>query len=496
MQLRIVQASVLAAVMFAASLLVPQPPVLADTPASTGTVPPAQSGGSTTPATPQFPPPPAPPAAPAVRVGLDHSLTTLSLSADGGLYVVVQGAVVAQSQPGQTLNITQVADKLQIDGLPAPVAGPVRFVPVPPKDPAVPNYLAYKKRTYRGEAEILIAPKDQKLSVVNVVNLEDYLQGVVPREMGYAWPQEALKAQAVAARNYALTHLGKWSEYGYDLSSTTLDQDYGGVPAETPATNNAVRATAGKVLTFQGKLASTYFFSSSGGHTENSEIIWGGFLGYLRGVPDFDNVPANRYYSWRYSFDLPRFLQLVKAYKGQDVGNLTGVSPTGAMGVSGRPSAWLVAGSAKSVTLRAEELRDMLDLPSSAKQITVQITTVPQTPAPGPASVSVMGADRRVIERPLAGASVMGANQAAATVSAAQVTVVGASRTPVAIQTAATAVQAAQAAQQTGSVEVIGGGFGHAVGLSQFGSYTLAILGRTYDQILTYYYTGTKVETR
>jgi stage II sporulation protein D len=107
------------------------------------------------------------------------------------------------------------------------------------------------------------------VSVVNAVSLEDYLQGVVPAESPSSWPAAALQAQAIAARTYAITTARGGEDF--DQYADTRSQVYGGVAVETPATNQAVAATRGQVVTYQGQPVTTYFFSTSGGKTENVE---------------------------------------------------------------------------------------------------------------------------------------------------------------------------------------------------------------------------------
>ena len=123
------------------------------------------------------------------------------------------------------------------------------------------------------------------LSVINAVPIKDYLRGVVPCEVSSRWPAEALKAQAVASRSYAATHLG--SGGAFDLYSDTRSQVYGGADVETAATNAAVAATRGVVPTYAGKPIVAFYFSTSGGYTENIENVWGTApVPYLKGVPD------------------------------------------------------------------------------------------------------------------------------------------------------------------------------------------------------------------
>jgi stage II sporulation protein D len=124
--------------------------------------------------------------------------------------------------------------------------------------------LALDGRGYRGE--LLLYRDSAGLQVVNELPLERYLRGVVPWEMPHDWASAALRAQAVAARSYALATLDPGGRY--DLVGDARDQMYGGIRAETSATNLAVGATAGKVLTWRGRIALTYYSSTSGGRTE------------------------------------------------------------------------------------------------------------------------------------------------------------------------------------------------------------------------------------
>ena len=111
-----------------------------------------------------------------------------------------------------------------------------------------------------------------KLRAINMVGLEQYLYGVVPSEMPYTWAPEALKAQAIAARSYALATRRTGA---FDLYPDTRSQVYLGIEHEKPSTNAAVNATAGQVVLYDGQVAKTYFFSSSGGRTASAEDVWG-----------------------------------------------------------------------------------------------------------------------------------------------------------------------------------------------------------------------------
>ena len=149
-----------------------------------------------------------------------------------------------------------------------------------------PNVFVKGKGTYHGSLEV--RSSSNGLDAINVVELEDYVRGVVAKESPASWPIEALKAQAVAARSYAIatpSHRG-----AYDLFDDTRSQVYGGSAPRPPKSDQAVSATAGQVVIYGGRVAQTFFFSTSGGHAETNEFSSLGFgqpaIPYLRGVDD------------------------------------------------------------------------------------------------------------------------------------------------------------------------------------------------------------------
>ena len=167
---------------------------------------------------------------------------------------------------------------------------------------------------------------------VNAIGLDDYVQGVIAAEMPSTWSSQALDAQAIAARTYAITTDVAGSFY--NLYPDTRSQMYGGVAAETPATDAAVAATSGQIVTYEGAPAVTYFFASSGGYTENVEDAWPGATAdpWLRGVPDpYDNAGGDPYHHWTRQLSLAAAAKdLGKLVKGGLVGikvTKTGASP-------------------------------------------------------------------------------------------------------------------------------------------------------------------------
>lgn len=162
---------------------------------------------------------------------------------------------------------------------------------------------AYNDGTYRDE--IVYRPgASGGVTAVNHIELEKYLRGVVPNESPASWPIEALKAQAVAARSYALG-TGARSPV-YDHLDTAASQVYFGRGSENPNTDRAVASTRGQVLRHDGRIITAFFHSTSGGHTEDNENIWGGTpLPYIRGVKDpWDKYSP--YHRWRLTYTSSR----------------------------------------------------------------------------------------------------------------------------------------------------------------------------------------------
>ncbi len=149
------------------------------------------------------------------------------------------------------------------------------------------GFISVKRKWYRGHFQLINS--GDGLTVVNDIPLELYLQGVVPSEMPPSWEHDAHKAQAIAARSYALANMGKRAKNGYDLKDTPEDQAYGGASAETPQTNDAVSETAGLVLIYDGKIIPAYYSASAGGHTKSASQVWTKDLAFIKAVPSFDD---------------------------------------------------------------------------------------------------------------------------------------------------------------------------------------------------------------
>jgi stage II sporulation protein D len=212
--------------------------------------------------------------------------------------------------------------------------------------------------TYRGK----LAGRNVGGSIfaINKVGIEGYVQGVIPNEVPSSWPKHALRAQAVAARSYALAT--RLDGDGYDLYDDTRSQVYGGRSSETAATNKASDATAREVIKDSGEVATAFFFSTSGGRTENSEF---GFAGgsprpYLKSVKDpFDD--ASPLHSWRVRFSNS---EMESKLSGLFSGNLKRIRVK-KTGVSPRIVKARVVGSSGSSTVTGDTLRFRLGLRST-----------------------------------------------------------------------------------------------------------------------------------
>lgn len=153
--------------------------------------------------------------------------------------------------------------------------------------PELDGFVSVKRKWYRGHFQLVNTGAG--LTVINDIPIELYLQGVVPSEMPPSWEHDAHKAQAIAARSYAIANLGKRAKDGYDLKDTPEDQAYGGATAETPQTNDAVAETRGLVLIHDGKIIPAYYSASAGGHTKDASQVWTKDLAFIKAVPSFDD---------------------------------------------------------------------------------------------------------------------------------------------------------------------------------------------------------------
>jgi stage II sporulation protein D len=225
------------------------------------------------------------------------------------------------------------------------------------------------KHRYRGSIQIDVVAG--KLRAINMVGLEQYLYGVVPSEMPFTWLPEALKAQAVVARSYALATRRTGA---FDLYPDTRSQVYLGIEHEKPSTNAAVNATAGQVVLYEGAVAKTFFFSSSGGRTASAEDVWGEPVPYLVSVTDpYDSISPH--HDWGPLVFTGAKLAKVLKMKGQRVVDL---QPE--LNSSGRVKVLNVVGTKSTVAVPGADVRRRLGVRSTWFSIGVLSLAPPPQP--------------------------------------------------------------------------------------------------------------------
>ncbi len=310
---------------------------------------------------------------------------------------------------------------------------------------------------YRGVAEVMRNAAGT-LAGINEVPMEEYLYGVVPRELGPTqYPEaEAQKAQAVAARTYAHSSLGKHWNNGYDVLSTVQDQVYGGASAEHSVSTAAVNATAGIVATSGGSLISALFYATSGGKTANVQDVFSSSVPYLATVwdaPAGQELPSvsalltdlktptwtgayggfHSLHRWSYSWTMAQMSCVVGDFANQNVGNVTQINVLSRSSTSGRVTQIQFVTSAGTFTETGTAIRSAMPYINTSGIPTLLPSTL------------------FVIE-------------------------------PVMTSGVLTGYRA------------YGGGNGHGAGMAQTGAVGMARAGATYQQILQKYYTGVTLQ--
>jgi stage II sporulation protein D len=280
---------------------------------------------------------------------------------------------------GQELNLPagplHLPASLQVEG--RTLVSPVMFSPG--KSPVEAG-----KRTYRGG--LLVVSNGKRLQVVNVVDLESYLLGVVGAEVPPTWPEAALEAQAVAARSYALAKLQTVvTSSPFSLYSDSRSQMYGGIVSEQPATTKAVQATAGKVVLYHGKVATTYFSSSSGGETAVGVDRKGRPLPYLAPVRDpYDTLSP--YHDWG-----PVLVSANAAGKALGLNApLLELQPT----TRGHVTTATAVATSGTVTLTGDQVQSDLGLRSTWFELAWLSLTPPSGPVPDGGALTLSGTVR------------------------------------------------------------------------------------------------------
>ncbi len=346
------------------------------------------------------------------------------------------------------------------------VSGENEFYLRPIQSTTVDSVVYYGSKGYRGGIGFKRSP-DSVLTVINYIDLDDYLYGVLPKEMSGDWPLEALKAQAIAARNYALINFGKHSDLGFDICATTDCQVYGGYDVEKPGSNQAVDETSGKLLKYNGQIVQTYYHSNSGGRTENIENIWSGTLPYIVGVydPYSENAPNS---DWELTYT-KKEIESILSSNGHNIGSLLDVRIE-EVSENGRVQELVFQGSSGSATFLKEKARALFGY-TTLKSMWFELGNKPM------ATVVSRSAFSRT---DLSSASYMTENGLETAITSNFVVTDGTRTTNLSFS--------------SDKIVFIGHGYGHGLGMSQWGAKEMAEQGYDFEEILTHYYLNTVVE--
>lgn len=298
---------------------------------------------------------------PEIMIGLSQSVSEVRLAAtNGGLHVYEDPdkEPVLEISQEKELDIRILQDQLLLNG--QTIKADRLII-----QPDTTGFIMVNGAPYRGYITLL---KKNGLTVINNIQVEDYLYGVVPKEMPSNWPAEALCAQSVAARTFALKNRKRHSEEGFDLCNTSHCQVYEGMSAEMRTTTEAVNNTRGEVLFYKGAIIDALFHTDSGGMTESSENVWGSSVPYLRAVTETQMQTQ----PWNRSISMASFVQKIEA-DGKILGTLREIrlSPliigkgSEDRTPSGRVRSMEFIGSKGCVILSGNDLRSMFSLPST-----------------------------------------------------------------------------------------------------------------------------------
>jgi stage II sporulation protein D len=332
--------------------------------------------------------------------------------------------------------------------------------------------LTFNGRAYRGTLDVT-RDDEGDMIVVNQVDTAAYLASVVGSEEPTTWMPEALAAQAIAARTYLSRHLGKHDSY--DLEGDTRDQEYDGIAGESDSTVRAVARTAGMIATYRGSAIEALYSANAGGITEDSENVYANALPYLRSVPspNDDVAQASSWghtsWEWKTEFTAPQLRSYIGG-RGVDVGDPQRIELT-RLTATGRVLAAKIVGSSGTRDIGKDASRYFFGLRSTL----FTVATHPEETE----YVEAANADR-VRQLDLLGASIE---------RTYTVTVKDPDRTIHTLRVLGWQYRLPARFVFTGK------GYGHGVGMSQWGAQGMALAGKSAEEILKHYYRGIEITT-
>lgn len=293
---------------------------------------------------------------PILRVGIFLNQTEINIGGDGPfkIYNLKSNNLISEEH-NKIIKLLPHDKGIEILGK-GVYSGPIKIIPV--GNTKIMVVFNGQKYRYRGNMEVDI--DNEQLNVINIIDIEEYLYGVLKKEISPHWPSEALKAQAVAARTFAIFNMNKYIDKGYNICASTNSQAYGGVNHEDPLTNRAVDETRGVIITYKGKPINAVYHSDSGGYTEDSENVWGSFLPYLRSVKSkFEEKVSPPHHTWSYSIsekDLTEKLQK----QGHKINSIVSIEPV-KKSETGRASELVfTADNNKVINMKTNDFRSLI----------------------------------------------------------------------------------------------------------------------------------------
>jgi len=343
---------------------------------------------------------------------------------------------------------------------------------------------------YRGGVEF-IANSSSKLTVINFVNINDYIAAVVGKEMSPSWPIEALKAQAVCARSYFISVWNKHSSQGFNMCNLQDCQTYLGISGESQSTIRAAMETKDQILTYNGSVASTVYSSSNGGSSAYSKYVWGGDLPYLQAVKDiYEDQEEASYTPWQVTLTNSE-IQNKLSSKGINIGSVYDIEVTGA-DEYGRTYEVTIYGTSGTHVLKNDSTRSFFGLRSQKYTIlTKNDKPVSSSPSDTDAVYSISSSGSFVVSD----YNILSSSG----VSASKNTLFALGKNgkqsfnPITTSTPP-ALSVDTSKIEEGSYLFNGTGWGHGVGMSQWGAKAMADRGFDYKDILNFYFNGTTLQ--
>lgn len=326
---------------------------------------------------------------------------------------------------------------------------------------------------YRGGVKF-VPDSNGKLTVVNFVNINHYIAGVVGREMSSSWPLEALKAQAVCARSYSITTWNKHSSQGFNLCNTQHCQVYQGIGGECESTSAASFETKDQVIMYGTSVAEALYSSSNGGSIAYSKNVWGNDIPYLQAKNDpYDAASNNPKSSWTVTLTKSQIKDKL-AQKETDIGDIVDMQVTGA-DEYGRTYEVTIFGTNGTYVIKNDRTRSFFDLYSQKYTITASGGEVIET-------------------KPLFAIAANGVQTISSyTLKGSKEIVSLSDGFHIKSSTASTTYASALTTVNPDSFIINGSGWGHGLGMSQYGAKVMAEEGYGYEDILKFYYSGVEL---